>query len=142
MATARRVIRLLDQAADTLRVEPLEGTVKVGIPEEFGSTVLPDVLARFAERHPNIQVAVKCESSLALDAAVDNGELDLAVLVVDRGNAEGETLFHDPTVWVTSARHLVHEHASLPIAMFEQGCWWRDWALKDLDDRGRCYRVA
>lgn len=142
LATARRVVRLLDQAADTLRIEPLEGTVKMGIPEEYGATILPDVLARFADRHPGIQVTVKCESSLALDSAIDEGELDLAVLVVDRGNAKGETLFHDPTVWVTSAKHLVHEHDPLPVALFEQGCWWRDWALKDLDDRGRRYHVA
>ena len=25
---------------------------------------------------------------------------------------------------------------------FESGCWWRDWALQQLDRRGRDYRIA
>lgn len=142
LASARRVLRLLDQATNALRAEPLAGAVRVGIPEEYGATVLPHVLGRFAEANSGVRVTVSCDQSPALDTAIDHGELDLAVVVVDSGRAEGEALIHDPTVWVTSARHLVHEQDPVPLAMFEQGCWWRDWALKALDDRGRRYFVA
>jgi DNA-binding transcriptional LysR family regulator len=143
LTTARRVLRLLDEAAAALTPDALAGAVQVGIPEEYGSSVLPTALARFAERHAGVEVTVTCASSLELERALARGALDLAVLVVDSGAVvRGEVLLRDPTVWVTSDRHVVHEQDPLPVAMFEPGCWWRDHALQALDDRGRRYRVA
>lgn len=130
LTDARRIIRLLDQAAEALHPNALEGAVSVGIPEEYGTTILPQILARFAETHARVEVTVTCEPSLALQAALERGDLDLAVTVVDDGRTQGEILLHDPTVWVTSSRHLAHEQDPLPVAMFARGCWWRDWALE------------
>lgn len=139
---ARRIIRLLDQSLEELKPEPLGGCVRVGIPEEFSATVLPKVLASFAEKHPAVEVTVRCESSTHLKKALSDGDLDMAVLVIDSGTVEGEILVHDPTVWVTSKDHFVHELDPMPVAMFEHGCWWRDWALKALEDRGVNFRIA
>ncbi|MCP4251518.1 MAG: LysR family transcriptional regulator, partial [bacterium] len=134
---ARQILALLDQTAESLRTEPLEGNIRVGLPEEYGTKVLPSVLAHFAESHPAVRVTVQCEASPALDRAIAKGELDLAVVVNDSGQVEGEILVHDPTVWVTSASHAVHQQDPLPVAMYDHDCWWHDWALKTLDDRGR-----
>jgi len=142
LTRARPILRQLDGAAEALCGGPVEGAVRVGVPEEYGASVLPVVLARFAERHPGVQVTVRCETSLNFAPALERGELDLAVIVSDRGQAQGEILLHDPTVWVTSARHLTHERDPLPLALFESGCWWRDWSLKALDDQGLRYRIA
>ncbi|MDX1422674.1 MAG: LysR substrate-binding domain-containing protein [Kiloniellales bacterium] len=139
---ARPILRQLDRAAENLRGGPVEGAVRVGVPEEYGASLLPGVLARFAERHPGVQVTVRCETSLSFAPALARGELDLAVMVSDRGAAQGEILLHDPTVWVTSARHLTHERDPLPLALFDSGCWWRDWSLRALDDAGLRYRIA
>lgn len=139
---ARQILTLLDQTAGSLRTEPLEGNLRVGIPEEYGTSILPSVLAHFAESHPAVRVTVHCEASPALDQAIAKGDLDLAVVLIDSGQVEGEILVHDPTVWVTSASHAVHQQDPLPVAMYDHDCWWHDWALKTLDDRGRPYRVA
>ncbi len=140
--SARRILRLLDEAARALDPDRLEGAVRVGIAEEYGSTVLPDVLAGFAGAHPGLEVTVSCGPSLALDQALAQAELDLAVLWCDLGDADGEVLVHDPTVWVTSIAHLAHQRDPLPLAMFDRDCWWRDRALRSLDDAGRRYRIA
>jgi DNA-binding transcriptional LysR family regulator len=70
------------------------------------------------------------------------GELDLAVVVADRGGTPGEFLARDPKVWATSCSHLAHEADPLPVALFEPGCWWRNRMLAALDARGRRWRVA
>ncbi len=142
LLNARRVLALLEETLSDLRGERVEGAVRIGVPEEYSASILPEILGRFAETHPAVEVTVTCGQSLALGAAFDRGDLDLAVLLVDQGRAEGEVLGHDPTVWATSARHLVHEQEPLPVALFDQGCWWRDWALKMLEDRGKPYRIA
>ena len=142
LSRARPILRLLDQAADALKDHQIEGALSVGLPEEYGTSLLPAVLARFAARHPRVQVTVRCAASLALDALLARGELDLAVVQVSQGDLQGELLIHDPTIWAASARHGTQELDPLPLAMFEPGCWWRDWALRALDQRGRAYRVA
>lgn len=142
LVRARRVLSALAEAEAALVADPLAGTVRIGVPEEYGAAVLPKMLARFAQTHPDVEVTVSCEPTAELERALNAGELDLGVLVIDSGRLVGELLAYDPTVWVTSTRHEAHTADPLPLAMFAQDCWWRDWALKTLDDRGRAYRLA
>lgn len=142
LARARRIVALLDEAERSFRADRLEGAVRVGMPEEHGSTLLPALLARFAREHPGVEVTIRCGASAGLSAGLVRGELDLAVVVADRGGVAGEVLARDPTVWATSAAHLAHEADPLPVALFEPGCWWRDRALASLDASGRRWRVA
>lgn len=142
LGRARRVLAALEEAEVAFTADPLAGSVRIGIPEEYGAPVLPGVLARFAGSHPDVEVTVACESSAALERRCGDGGLDLAVLVIDRGRLTSELLAYDPTVWVTSTRHEAHLGDPLPVAMYEPECWWRDWALRTLDDRGRRYRIA
>lgn len=142
LGDARRVLQLLDQAARSLRPEAPEAPLRVGIPEEYGATLLPRVLARFAADHPAVEVTLHCAPSPSLARSLGRGELDAAVVVNDGEAVPGEILLHDPTLWVTSSHHLAHEQEPLPLALFDRGCWWRDWALRELDRQGRAYRVA
>jgi len=142
LGRARQMLALLEQTATELSGDALAGSVRVGIPDEYGGTLLPGVLARFAEAQPDVQVTVACEPSPALERSLMTGALDLAVLVIDSGRGEGELLGADPTVWVCSRTHDVVEQDPLPVAMFDEDCWWRSWALRALDESGRRYRVA
>jgi DNA-binding transcriptional LysR family regulator len=142
LESAHRILKLLDKAEKSLNNKRIEGIVRVGIPEEYGSTVLPNVLAGFSENFSNVQVSVRCEQSENFPLYIDRGGLDLAVVVSDPGDEQGEILFHDQTVWATSKRHFTHEENPLPLAVFERGCLWRAWALKAMDQIARSYRIA
>ena len=61
MPYAQRVVGLLDEAATALREKPLVGPVRIGIPDEYAETVLPRALAVFSERHPAVEVMVRCD---------------------------------------------------------------------------------
>lgn len=139
---ARSILALLSEAESALTTDPLVGRLRIGVPEEYGASILPELLARFAETHPDVEVTVHCEPTHALEAALDAGTLDIAVLVMDSGQPGGEVIAYDPTVWVTSSRHRIETADPLPVAMYDQDCWWRNWALRALDARGQRYRVA
>jgi len=139
---SKRIISLLDQAALSLHANPLDGFVRIGIPEEYGGTVLPRVLSRFSKMHPKVEVTVRCATSSELRAYLDKGELDLVVVHEDAAMIGGEVLLNDPVVWVTSDTHIQHECDPIPIAVSERGCWWRDWALASLDQSQKDYRVS
>ncbi|WP_108882105.1 LysR substrate-binding domain-containing protein [Anderseniella sp. Alg231-50] len=139
---ARRILSLLDQAAVSLQSEPLDGFVRIGIPEEYGGTILPRVLARFSKLHPQVEVTVRCAPTSELNAELDKGELDLVVVHEEAARVGGEILLNDPVVWVTSDRHFQHECVPMPVALCNRGCWWRDWAIASLDQQQKDYRIA
>lgn len=139
---SKRIISLLDQAAISLHSIPLDGSVRIGVPEEYGGTILPCVLSRFSKMHPKAEVTVHCASSSELRAEFDKGKLDLIVIHEDAAMIGGEVLLNDPVVWVTSDRHFQHECNPMPVAVCERGCWWREWSLGILDQRQQGYRVA
>lgn len=139
---ARRILSLLDQAAVSLQSDPLDGFVRIGIPEEYGGTILPRVLARFSKLHPQVEVTVRCAPTSELNAELDKGELDLVVVHEEAARIGGEILLNDPVVWVTSDTHFQHECVPMPVALCNRGCWWREWALASLDQHQKDYRIA
>ncbi len=142
LTDSRRIIALLDQTQAVLRGEQLNGHIKVGIPAEYGLTVLPNVLGKFATSNPGVEITVRCGASDDHSAALYSGELDMAVLFEESVRPDSEVLTSDPTVWVTSSVYCTHELEPVPVAIYERGCWCRDWALKSLDQQGQDYRIA
>jgi DNA-binding transcriptional LysR family regulator len=121
---------------------PLDGPVRIGIPEEYGHAILSRALGAFSKRHPQVEITVKYAHSASQMAALNAGELDLAVVFEWRDYSDGEVLMRDPTVWVTSELHRMHEERPLPIAIYQNSGWCRDFAVKLLDERGFPYRIA
>lgn len=142
LVNAQRIVALLDETMAAIRAKPLGGPVRIGIPEEYGYTVLPRALAAFASQHPQVEVTVKCGYSAQQLAALDADQLDLAVIFNWEPPTTGEVLFVDPTVWVTSEVHCVHEITPVPIAIYERSDWCRKFAIGSLERNRIDYRVA
>jgi DNA-binding transcriptional LysR family regulator len=139
---ALRVIELLDRAQSELSSTRLAGSLRVGIPDEYGETVLPQVIARFAQQHPLVELAVRCGFSADFPAALEQRELDVAVYALEEPAADAPVIKREQALWVTSGQHLAEEQDPLPVALFDRACWWRDRATEALERAGRRYRVA
>ncbi|MER8828513.1 LysR substrate-binding domain-containing protein [Mesorhizobium sp. M0938] len=142
IVNARRIVSLLDETAASMVAAPLGGPVRIGIPEEYGHAILSRALGAFAKRHPQVDITVRYAHSGAQIAALAAGELDLAVVFEWQDLFGGEVLMHDPTVWVTSELHHMHEERPVPIALYNRAGWCKDFAIKSLEQRGLTYRVA
>jgi DNA-binding transcriptional LysR family regulator len=142
MPYARRVTSLLDEAAVALREKPLTGPVRIGIPDEYAGTVLPRALAAFAERHPGVEVTVRCDFTDPQMAALVAGQIDLAVLY-DAGHTSGdEVLGIDPAVWVTSIAHGQHRQVPTPVGVYVESEWCREFPLRSLNQQNIPWRIA
>jgi len=139
---ARRVVALLDEAAQAVREKPLSGPVRVGIPDEYSGTVLPRALAAFDERHTDVAVSVRCDHTERLLEALARDEIDIAVIYDWTYTAEGEVLCVDPTIWATATAHDQHLRRPVPVATYIGSEWWRDFAARSLDMQGFDWRVA
>lgn len=139
---ALRIVGLVDETAAVMRMKPLDGPVRVGIPEEYSQTVLPRALAAFSETHPATEVTVMCGYTSQQMEAFEADRLDLAVIFDWRDGVSGELLAVDPTVWVTSLVHGRHLERPLPIAVYGRSSWSRDFALRSLDLHAIPHRTA
>lgn len=139
---AQRVVALLDEALGRLRSQNVVGSIRVGIPDEYGRTILPKVLAAFSRQHPSIEVTVRCAMSAEFPAALDRGELDVAVHDTDKPRPGQTVLREQQMLWVASRRHGAHQLSPVPIVVYDKDCWWRKAALSALRDSRIDYRLA
>ena len=139
---AQRVVNLLDVTIGELRGDALEGSIRIGIPDEYGETILPSVIANFVRQHPQVELGVRCGFSASFPHALASGELDLAVYAAESPDADTLLLRKEKTYWIRSINHQTHELDPLPVALFDRECWWRDRALQALESSGRRYRVV
>lgn len=129
------VARLRAAQADLRSLEAGDGgTLRIGSFQSIGARVLPEVLRRFAEAHPQIHVQlVESIDDGALLIALEKAELDLAfvVLPIQEGPFMAVELLRDPYVLLTAqpsdeAVHtvdpglLLEELAELPLIGYRQ----------------------
>ena len=139
---AQRVVNILDVTVGELKADALKGSIRIGIPDEYGETVLPAVIASFAREHPQVELVVRCSFSANFPEALARNEMDLAVYAAESPTAGAVLLQKEKTLWVSSQNHLVHEQDPLPVALFDRQCWWRDCALAALETSRKRYRVV
>lgn len=139
---ARQVVGLLDGALAELTGETVTGPLRIGIPEEYGHTVLAPALAAFTRDHPGVELTVQCALAAGFPAALAEGRLDIAVFDVATPEPGQRVLRRERTCWAASRRHDTHLQSPLPLALYDRDCWWRDLAVDTLTWLGRPYRIA
>ncbi|MGY4375300.1 DNA-binding transcriptional LysR family regulator [Bradyrhizobium sp. i1.3.6] len=55
---ARRLLDLNAEAIDVLRARKRDAVVRLGVMDDYGTIVIPPLLARFAQNHPEIRVEI------------------------------------------------------------------------------------
>lgn len=139
---ARRLVRLNDEAVRIFSCEQLAGSVRIGTPDDYAECYLPQILARFAQTHPKVEVTVICEPSLKLADLIAAGDVDVAIVTCEGPAHAARIIRREMLHWVTSERHCAHCEPVLPLAVAQLGCTWRKIAIDALDRAGMPYRIA
>jgi DNA-binding transcriptional LysR family regulator len=138
---ARRIVRLNLEAIAAFNEAELAGHVRLGVPDDYADRYLPEVLARFSRSNPRVEVTVVCEPTHLLVEAIAMQQLDLAIVTQCETRIPSEIFREERLLWVTSARHSVHEEEVVPLALGRATCSWRRSATSALDGIGRRSRV-
>ncbi|NLS05508.1 LysR family transcriptional regulator [Rhizobium sp. P32RR-XVIII] len=147
LAYARRLLELNDEAAAAVHGVELEGWVRLGLQEDFGENLLPDVLGRFARAHPKVRIEARVARNTELLERVTSGKLDLALAWSDGTvTAHCERIGDLPLRWIGSASGKLDWHAAseepLPLAALEAPCLLRTAATNALDKAHIPWRLA
>lgn len=144
---ARRLLELNDEAAAAVNSVELEGWVRLGLQEDFGETLLPDVLGRFARAHPKVRIEARVVRNAELLERVTSGKLDLALAWSDGTlTAHCERIGEVPMRWIGPSEGQPGWQAAsgepMPLASLEAPCLLRSAATKALDEAGISWRLA
>lgn len=135
---ARQVlVEARDLAQDARRfVDPLAGTLRIGVIPTIAPYLLPDLLAPLREKFPRLTLLWTEEKTDELVSRLGRGELDAALVALeaDLGDLEREALFHDPFVVALPKEH--------PLARGKSALRLEDLAREQvlLLDDGHCFR--
>jgi DNA-binding transcriptional LysR family regulator len=138
----RRMLELNDEVLDTARGASLAGSVRMGFAQDFGETILPQVLSRFTESYPLVQIEVHIDKNSILSKAIEDGELDLALGIGCADRPTARKLGELPLVWIANRGFVARKGQPLPLIMFEAQCTIRQRALEALDEAGLPWRIA
>ena len=139
---ARRLLKLNDEAMSHFHAPEFSGTVRLGVPNDTGVVVIPEILRRFAQTHPHVDIDVHLGPTRTLRQQIDKGDLDIAVFSFDAELDRQAPIHSEPLVWLGARHGSAIDKRPLPVSMAEPGCYWRTMALKALDDAGVNYRIA
>jgi DNA-binding transcriptional LysR family regulator len=148
LSYARRILALAAEARDVVARPMSDGVVRLGIPEDFAAYRLADMLSEFARARPGLRLDVRCGLSVRLARDLERGELDLALYKRSVGDGSANVaakviaIWPERLHWITSRRREVDTGGSVPLAVYEQGCLYRNRAIHALEAAGRAWHIA
>lgn len=139
---ARKVLDAHARLEQSLSDTPLRGRLRIGASEDFVLSALPDVLASFARRHPEVDLELSAALSHTLYDMFDSGLLDVIFVKRRTGDRRGVTAWQEPIRWVGHPDFRVDPDAPLPLLLYPPPSVTRALALEVLEKLARRWRVA
>lgn len=143
---AQQMLRLNDEFLARLTEPELEGSVRLGTPEDFATSHLPEVLSRFSKSHPKVRLEVKCGLTLNLLEQFRAKKFDLVLLKREPKSKRslGIRVWEEPLVWASSESYagLSQKSGTLPLVLSPEPCVYRKRAVDSLNRIRRSWRIA
>lgn len=139
---AKRALEANARIRQYFQAGALRGRVRFGASEDFVFSALPDMLAEFTARHPEVDLELTVGLSEALYERFDAGQLDLILAKRRDGDARGRRAWVDDLRWVGRPGMAPDLGAPLPLVLYPPPSMTRRRALAVLDANQRRWRVA
>lgn len=140
---ARRILELNDQAVAAARGIAVEGAVRFGVPQDFGDTWLPGVLARFTRTHPSVLIEARVDRTHKLVERITKGGLDLALLWGSPPPLPNAIAVRRlPMAWIGPKGCGCARGEKIPLALFEPPCVFRQPGVEALERVRQPWRLA
>jgi DNA-binding transcriptional LysR family regulator len=143
LSYAKQFFSLHCEMMDRFKHPELEGEVSFGLPENFASIFLTDILIEFSRIHPRILLKIECDLTLNLFDRFKQKEFDLVLVKMNRPEdfPNGVDVLSEPLKWVGSSE-ILNNDKPLPLVLSPQPCVYRASAIKALENAGRSWRLV
>lgn len=138
---ARRLLRFHDEMKLSVRPSTPR-TVRIGIAEDYAGARLASILDFQSDNDPTRELGIVCGLSGDLMRMVDAGDLDIAVVTPHDGYQHGELITKRQLVWACSDGFSMPQDGAVPLAVYPEGCNFRQNAIDTLEQAGWPWRVV
>jgi DNA-binding transcriptional LysR family regulator len=140
---ANQILSLNDLAVGEFSKSTVRGKIRLGIPSEFATVLLPKIVSRFAKAYPNVTLEVNCELSKNLLTKAGKASHDLILALKDDATAENSDLVKtDPLVWVSGSILTAQRVSVVPLIVASQGCIYRNRAISVLNQSKQPWQIV
>lgn len=141
LTDARQILAVNECALARLARHHMAERVRIGVMEDYGTRVLPSLLADARIRFPLIHVEMDVGlTSKMLDRL--GSSYDVVIAMHPAGAKEGEFIRSEQAIWATAPNYATEKLDPLPVALSDPGCLFREWAVRALDKAGRAWQVT
>jgi DNA-binding transcriptional LysR family regulator len=140
---ARRMFALQQEAVDRLSHNELVGEIRFGIPDDFASVYLSDILVDFSRLHPRIFLNVETDLTANLYQRFKAHEFDLVLLKMNKTHdfPNGVDVWSEPLRWV-GPRSYPNWEMPVPLVLSPSPCVYRARALDALESVSIRWRIV
>lgn len=143
---ARRIFELHRELLDRFKEPDLQGEFKFGLPEDFATVVLSDVLVDFSRLHPRVILNVECDLTFNLFEQFQRGKFDIILVKMSRPAAleNGINVWSEQVEWIGKPGLLpiFNKNSVIPLVLSPQPCVYRENAIESLEKAGLKWRLA
>ena len=140
--TAQTMLELNDGIFRQFQPASLKGRVRLGIPSEFATTLLPSIIGEFGKLYPDVSLEVTSALSKSLLEDEHLSGFDLVMALVDPDTeVDGQVLLIDKLVWVGD-RSLANPQANLSLVLAPDGCVYRSRVISKLKQQTLQWRIS
>jgi DNA-binding transcriptional LysR family regulator len=136
IAQAHRLITLNDDVLERMQHADFSGEVRLGVPHDIVGKLMPPILRRFSQEHPNVLVTLVSEQTRSLRAALYERKVDLALMTESEPGKREQLLLTDRLVWVGAKGGDAWRRRPLAVALGQDGCAFRALAIRALTKSG------
>ena len=138
----RRILQMNAEVMSHFQGPQIDGAVRLGTPDDYAERFLPAILDRFSRTHPKVEITVSCEATPRLLERLADHQIDLAIVTRTKSMPRARVFRRERVLWVVSNTSNVWEESTVPLAMGQLECEWRQVATAALDKIKRPFRMA
>jgi DNA-binding transcriptional LysR family regulator len=143
---ARKIFELHRELLDRFKEPDLKGEIKFGLPEDFATVVLSDVLVDFSRLHPRVILNVECDLTFNLFEQFKQGKFDIILVKMSCPSTldHGINVWSEPVEWIgkSSLLPIFNKNSVIPLVLSPQPCVYRENAIESLEKAGFKWRLA
>ena len=143
---AHKIFALYLEVFDRFKYPELEGEIRFGVPEDFATMLLSDVLIDFSRIHPRILLNVECDLTLNLFDGFKKGAFDMVLVKMSRPEhfPNGVEVWSEALEWVGKNDYIESLDRDMPLHLIlsPEPCVYRERALKALASSGIRWKIV